>query len=175
MLTIKRKLKALRLRQVEAIVAVGAFLALTVAGTASASTMHPTVPRLTSARTDMPTEGDNCGTNGSGVYNCMYIQGIGYDIEEMRGWSRIPANGPYGLNNPVHEEISGPAGAAVCNSATVTPNGSGQQIVDCQIGPGNYDYITGQYCSTLWQFIPGTNWLHPPFYRNVARNCVTIN
>lgn len=126
----------------------------------------------TASASTAPTEGDNCGTNGSGVYNCMYIQGVGDSITEMRGWSRIPAS--YSASDgPFHEQITGPTGATVCNSGTVTPNGSGTQIVSCQVGPGNY--AAGQYCSTSWEYYPdaGTLGWYKGYY-NKARNCVTI-
>lgn len=141
-------------------------------GFASALLMGLGVQAASASAATVPTEGDNCGTNGSGVYNCMYIQGVGDSIAEMRGWSRIPANGPWGNNQTVHEEISGPNGAAVCNSATVQPNSSGTQIVDCQVGPGNY--AAGGYCSILWDFIPYSNPIHPGGYIKAAENCVTV-
>jgi hypothetical protein len=119
-----------------------------------------------------PATFDECGTNGDGVYNCMYIAGGGLSATEIRGWSTDFSHiisGAYGTDVLVHEEVTGPNGT-ICNSPTVTLSSS-DQIVSCQLEPGgSFPIAAGSYCSIVWWYDRGAG-----EYFNLAENCGTAS
>ncbi|MGD0560487.1 MAG: hypothetical protein ABSA93_36660 [Streptosporangiaceae bacterium] len=106
---------------------------------------------------------DECGTNGDGAYNCMYIEGGGDSAIEVRGWSD-PGSKFIGWD--AHEQVVMPNGGTYCNSATIDITNS-SDVVGCQGGPGNIE--TGQWCAILWVYVDGGN------YENAAENCGTVS
>ena len=122
-----------------------------------------------------PDSFDECGTNGDGAYNCMYISGGGNMATEVRGWSE-PGNWFKGTS--VHEEVTFPDGAVLCNSDTITVTNA-TEVVGCQLSPGgSFPIPTGTYCATLWYYtveispITGTDeWV----YKDGAQNCGTVS
>jgi hypothetical protein len=106
---------------------------------------------------------DECGTNGDGAYNCMYIEGGGTSAIEVRGWS--DPGGTF-VGWQAHEEVVMPNGGAFCNSATIEVTNS-SEVVGCQ--GGSEDIEAGKWCAILWIYVAGGN------YENDAENCGTVS
>lgn len=128
-----------------------------------------------SAVTARPMTFDVCGTNGaSGAYNCMYVNGYGDVAYEVRGWSHATTQGLIGT--AVHEEVQGPNGDAICNSATITLTNT-SQVVGCQESwSPPVDILAGQYCAILWAWEYGPDPFESVWHWTIAaENCGTVS
>lgn len=101
---------------------------------------------------------------------CVTVDGYSNYID----WVKATATSTMSIGFDTHVQLTNPNGVTLCNSATSVANGPG--LVQSCTSNLNAWTVTGNYCATEWEYIPGTGagiggsgW-----YTSIGKSCLYV-